>query len=318
MRLPKFIPTIIVPILVLIGSGPTDACASGLLTHDEVAQRTVEEIDGEAYPDLLSLLQNYPDERDGGSVFPDWGYAILNDALSLIAHSADFREAYESYVEMYFPPPYTAAEERQIAFLAGVVDHQTSDDRFHPYFLVEAMEEDGRNEQMIELGIDIFTVWEHGQMNETDEWYVPARTIRRVYSLLGYPGVTGAMIVEGMVVLRAGMHAEQQAGFLSYLLLRGLLPWTHENYMTYTPGGIEDQAAASAWENQVTWDSIHGMYTLPALRQPPPHPERSAVVEMGRKLLKEGRISVPVEYLDDGSVLIGVPEVRGTAAENSR
>lgn len=296
-------------ILALLAAGP--AFANGLMTHDEIAQLSVREIDRMNYPELFHLLREHPDERDAGSVFPDWGYAIQNDELSLIAHSGEFREAYEAYVRENFPPPYESREKRQAAFLEGLVGHQASDNLWHPYFLEEAMSRDGASHNLTELGVDIFTVWEQGQMDHTDEWYVPLRTIVHVYDTVGESQVTGAMVILGMQIIRAGMYAEQQAGFFTYLFFVARLPWTHEHYMTYAPGGILDDALASAEENQITWDNIHGeAWTV----HPPSRVargRRSYILEMGRKLLESGKVFVPVEHLEDGSVIIGAPEAAG-------
>jgi len=262
------------------------------------------------------MLRRNSAARDGGSVLPDWGYAILNDELSAVAHTSEFRQTYEGYVRDNFPPPYDQRDEQQVVFLEGTVDHQTSDGRWHPCFLAEAVYNDQTSETMVEPGVDVFTIWEQGQMWHWDEWYAPTRTVVSVYHLMGYPEVTGSMVVEGLQIIRAGMAAERGLSFLTYLLFVGLMPWTHDNYMSYSPGGIRDDAAFSADEDQATWDRIQGRAVASPSAHSAPQAEKSVIYQIGRELLRSGKIRVPVRYLDDGSAIIGIPEVSADLGEN--
>lgn len=285
--------------------------ALGPTSHDLVAQQTVQYIDQERYSDLFRLLHDHPAARDGGAVFPDWGYATLLRNLSVVAHSPAFRQAYEDYIRESFPPPYDSAEAQQVAFLMGIIDHQVADARWHPYFLQEANRNDRTTEIVVELGVDIFTIQEQGQLMRWDEWYVPVETIVSVYHRLGHTEVTEEMIVAGMKVLRAAMVIERGLASIVYRRFLTTLPWAHANYMAYAPGGIADDARASAFENQNAWDSIQGAVVAAAVNPHAPAAERrtDTLYQLAHELLRFGKIAVPVERLADGGVLIGPPQI---------
>jgi hypothetical protein len=83
------------------------ALGCGMTTHDEIAERSVHQINRAQYPELFGVMRGHPDERDGGSIFPDWGYATANEELSWVAHGESFRQTREGLVQQRFPPRRT-------------------------------------------------------------------------------------------------------------------------------------------------------------------------------------------------------------------
>jgi hypothetical protein len=126
---------------------------------------------------------------------------------------------------------------------------------------------------------------------------------------LGYPEVTESMLVKGMLILRAAYWAEKFAGYQGYLNLVNRMPWTDDNYITYSPGGFEYDAEVSAREMANTWDYLQGNLDQLQLKDMPVSPERNIFFELAQCFLESGAIEIRVQKTEQGEYFFGEPQV---------
>jgi hypothetical protein len=319
--------TIAIPIslllLLLLSVGTMHAC--GPTTHQEIVERAPASVDPVVYADLLEVVDYRTWERDCGSVFPDWGYGMYYlhqdetfRTLSYVAHDytePSFRQACIDYVREHFTTPYESYEEMTASFMLGIVGHQEADYDWHDNFIPVASAEDNTNEAIIEGGCDLFVNWEWGEKWDFIKAFCPVDIMREVYRMVGYE-VDRFQFMEGLVLLRVGIIADKALGYLTYLFAISVLPWTHENYSDYPAGGLDDCAekVARGWEEM--WD---GFCTPAEAGSPAPRQsytpgydisrDNELVLRTAARLLKAGAVSVKIQTLPRGGVLIDTPQI---------
>ncbi|HUT85064.1 MAG TPA: hypothetical protein VMX95_10470 [Thermodesulfobacteriota bacterium] len=145
--------------------------------------------------------------------------------------------------------------------------------------------------------------------SEVTYGYLPAETAVNVYFALGYPEVTESILVQGMLILRAAYWAEKFTGYQGYLNLVNRMPWTDDNYITYSPGGFEYGAEVSTQEMVNTWNYVQGELTQLQRRDMQVFQERNPLIELGQRLVESGAIEIPVERTEQGEYFLGEPRI---------
>jgi len=289
--------------------GLRSAGGIGQTGHMVVAGMATEELNETDYPDLMDILNTFSSERSCGSVFPDWAWPSFYQEYSRIAHTLEFQQAWADYVKENFQPPYTVSEKREISFVMGLTVHTYADPPWHTSFLPEAKAHDDAGHGLAEIGTDIFANWELDKRSEATYGYFPVETAVNVYFALGYPEVTESMVLKGMMELRTAYWAEKFVGYQGYLNLVNRMPWTDDNYVTYSPGGFEYGAEVSAQEMVNTWNYVQGELTQLQRRDMQVFPERNPLIELGQRLVESGAIEIPVERTEQGEYFLGEPRI---------
>jgi len=291
--------------------GLRSAGGIGQTGHMVVAEMATENIRKTGYSDLVNILTVLPSDRDSGAVFPDWAWPSFYQQYSRIAHTIEFQQAWADYVKINFPPPYTMDEKREISFLMGITTHTYDDPPWHSSFLPQAKAHDNADEWLVEPGTDIFANWELDKRSEVTYGYFPVETAVNVYFALGYPEVTESMLVKGMLILRAAYWAEKFTGYQGYLNLVNRMPWTDDNYVTYSPGGFEYGAEVSTPEMVSTWNYIQGNLDQLLPADVPVFMEKNILIELGKKLIESGAIEIPMQRTSEGEYFFGEPRIVG-------
>ena len=287
-------------------AGPVEGI--GLEGHMVVVEMATQDIDKTSYPDLVNILRDYLSERDSGSLLPDWAWVSPYQEYSVIAHSVEFHKAWADYVKLNFAPSFSLHEKREVSFLLGLTAHTYSDPPWHIYFLPEAKTQDNAGELLAEYGTDILANWELGKWDDVMSGYCPAVTAVRVYATMGYPDVTEAMVVKGMLMLRAGYWLEKIMGYRVYLSLVKRIPWIDANYLSYVPGGLEYDAGVSAPEMVSTWDYIQDRSVQLMPDNVPVFRENGTFLSLGQRLLESGSIRIPLTRTPEGEYFFGEPQ----------
>jgi hypothetical protein len=272
-----------------------------------VAEMATKDIDEGEYSELANILNTFESECGWGAVFPDWAWASFHQQYTKIAHTIEFQQAWAEYVKTNFLPPYTEREKRELSFLMGITVHTYADPPWHTSFLPEAKAHDNADEGLVEPETDIFANWELGKKEERIYGYLPANTAAHVYAVMGYPEVTESMLVKGMMELRAALWAEKLVGYQGYLNLVQRMPWTDQNYVTYSPGGYEYDAEVSVSEMTNTWDYLQGELNQLQPEDVPIFQEKVNFGYLGQSLLDSGAIEMPVRRTEQGEYFFGEP-----------
>jgi len=281
----------------------------GQTGHMVVAEMASMDIDATAYPELVKILYTFGSERNCGSVFPDWAWPSFYQQYSRIAHTVEFQQTWADYVKVNSPPPYTISEKREVSFLMGITAHTYGDPPWHIFFLPEVKAYDDAEEWLAEPGTDIFANWELGKRNEITYGYLPVSTAVNVYSLMGYPEVTESMLVKGMMEVLAFIWAEKMVDYRGYLALIHRMPWTNDNYITYSPGGFAYGAEIAAPEMVSTWNYIQGNLDQLQLKDMPVFSERDIPIVLGQSLLESDAIAIPTHRSKQGEYFFGEPRI---------
>jgi hypothetical protein len=289
--------------------GLRSAGGIGQTGHMVVAEMATENIRKTGYSDLVNILTALPSDRDSGAVFPDWAWPSFYQQYSRIAHTIEFQQAWADYVKINFPPPYTMDEKREISFLMGITTHTYDDPPWHSSFLPQAKAHDNADEWLVEPGTDIFANWELGKKNAVTYGYLPAATAANVYSIMGYPEVTESMLIKGMMEVLAFIWAETLVDYRGYLTLIHRMPWTDDNYITYSPGGFEYGAEVSTPEMVSTWNYIQGNLDQLLPADVPVFMEKNILIELGKKLIESGAIEIPMQRTSEGEYFFGEPQI---------
>ncbi|MCX5886117.1 MAG: zinc dependent phospholipase C family protein [Proteobacteria bacterium] len=291
--------------------GVRSAGGIGQTGHMVVAEMATGDLNKTDYPGFVNTLNAFPSERSCGSVFPDWAWPSFYQQYSRIAHTIEFQQAWTKHLKENFSSPYSEREKREVSFLMGMTTHTYDDPPWHAYFLPTAKSNDNAEEWLVEPGTDIFANWELDKRSEVTYGYFPVETAVNVYVSLGYPEVTESMLVKGILILRAAYWAEKFAGYQGYLNLVNRMPWTDDNYVTYSPGGFEYGAEVSAQEMVNTWNYLQGELDQLPLRDMPVFVERNILLELGRSLLESGAIEIPMQRTSEGEYFFGASRIVG-------
>lgn len=281
----------------------------GQTGHMAVAEMAIMDIDETLYPDLVAMLKIFESERNCGSVFPDWAWVSFHSQYSDLAHTIEFQHAWADYVKKNFPPPYNVSERREISFLMGLTVHTYADPPWHTFFLPEAKAHDNTDHGLTEIGTDIFTNWELDKRSERTHGYFPVETAVNVYSSLGYTEVTESMLLKGMLELRAAYWVEKLVDYQGYLNLVHRMPWTHDNYIIYSPGGFAFNAEVSAPEMVNAWNYIQGNLDQLQLKDIPVSSEKNIFLELAQSLLESGAIEIPMQKNQQGECFFEEPKI---------
>ncbi|KAJ5069818.1 hypothetical protein M0811_11480 [Anaeramoeba ignava] len=231
----------------------------GYSTHFYISQLAIGE-SGQLTPELYNLLSTYSDIVQVGSSSPDWGWNFLikrYQERSLFMHEEIFLTTSFDYVKKKFSNFNDEEAKKYLAFFIGLGGHQTADLYWHGYngdplaFLLEAAHKDfnkenfeGITEQIVEWGVDLF-IWRNQKPTVNFKWWIPAQAVSDIYTQAGGPDVSPTEFVLGMDLLKAIILLLKTLNWFGDELGKIIEPWTHDNYMTYAPGGINHCAEMS-------------------------------------------------------------------------
>lgn len=297
--------------------------ASGISTHFEAADLSVGHLDAITYPDLNRILRAYPATYRIGAIYPDWGYlSPETSAAAEASHWPPFHEQALRHLHETYGEPWGAFEEQLFAFFCGLTCHGEMDDVWHfgsTAFLNEAMARDFAgwpaeiSDPAVEIGTDFLVQVEQRPGREDPTWWVPVGDMVLVSARAGHPEISRGDVLLGTSLQRAGLWLEDNFSKYLYPIAALMMPWTQANYMTWWDGGVYDGAEASARRLESYWNeyqiiaaggfaSSHG-----GTHSEPCH--TGPLTELARGLVADGVISVPVEELPRGVVLLHEPVV---------
>ncbi|MBN2055293.1 zinc dependent phospholipase C family protein [bacterium] len=308
-------------VIQLVVATPVMAC--GISTHQEICERTIAMFDPAQEPLLYNLAQAFPGAMDSGAVFPDMFWL-----LDFIAGGeGDFREmgelvhdGYEStfgdhvmaWLRLMAGPPYTYADQQVIAFCFGSFSHSAADAVFHPGFLPPADTFDGADETAVEIGLDMFCMFEQGEMYDRVEWCVPASFMSRVIDECGY-FVHPLELYLSTIAMKIGIEAEKWVAPLGFSIFEAALPWCHDNYEDYPEGGLDHCATYSATHIRSAWAELEtGEFRFYGSNGSSPASREEAAVAIGMlglELLADGIVDVPVREDVNGNLRVSAPIV---------
>ena len=275
----------VIVVIAMVGGLATPVKACGIITHHYIAEQAFLRFEDTEYYPLYEILQNHPGELTYGSVFPDWGYATGKGALADYAHTTEFTTAYINDLAKRLSRPFSDEDQKEIAFLFGVIAHNEADKYFHPmgpdYFnFLEAARSplygnmgDGVEEWKIEEDVDLFVRdayegyligdycvgWNLPNkakqvINAAYKTYDPSLNVTETDLLIGYD--------------RQGTACKWEA-----LEPRDVQPWIDQNFFNYPGGvnppiqgqghgGLQDLEAHVAEAYMQTWDSFTPVTSL--------------------------------------------------------
>ncbi len=239
------------------------AWACGPITHAAVAARLAGYVDPTNPPGYQDFLQRNPGPHDTGAIALDVFFSF-GDEVGHAAHSRTYLDAFRDLMLQDMDLPLDAEEERTLVFYLGQLSHYIADYHWHGYdgdpdaFIWEAMEQDGVLEETAELGVDIYMLWEQGERNAEALWWYPGDLMVEAIHAIGYPDISLLDLDLAMAALESGYRVERLTGYFSYLWWRSYLPWTHENYGPYTPGGLIECVTYGVTETEAEIDLLAG------------------------------------------------------------
>lgn len=265
--------------LMFSAVGVVPAEAAGNFTHPEVARMALGLLPAS---ELATLLNTYQGYVLAGSVFPDWGYGVEPHATTYgyysdVAHLWQFSAVYLDYFNRTYSPPYSDEAKKSLAFLFGVLSHQTADAPFHssflPYVYVNETQIFGTpGEQDIEVGVDVFNMFDRGCWNSDPvygclykwnwiSWDIPIADVQAVYDELFISGISVKSLTTSE--LQTGWNEYQTEATLlisgetqMYTYYLGRLPNTHGFYYDYPYGGMTNMANLTVAKWQETWNAL--------------------------------------------------------------
>ena len=176
---------ILVMVFVFAFSLVTPVQACGNITHHYIAEQALNVINGDGYNNLYEILKNHPGELNYGAVFPDWGFYTGERDQAYYVSTDQFMVDYMNYLLPHLNRPFSDEEQKEIAFLFGVIAHNTADKYFHSLgsdfnFLNAAQSSDYGNlsmeEFLLEEEVDLFVrdIYEgYFTNNSCDGWNIP-------------------------------------------------------------------------------------------------------------------------------------------------
>lgn len=222
-------------------AAPAFSC--GPITHATVADRIAFYVDPQNPPGYRDFLTRHHGPHDTGSIATDAFFAF-GDEIGHAAHSREYLDAFRDLLLAELDLPLDDEEERKIAFYLGLLTHHVADWHWHgkggepDAFVWEAMAMDAALEETVELGVDVYMLWEQGERNEPADWWYSGQLMVDALHAIGHTSVSLPDLELAMAALETGYSVERLTGYLSYLLWTSNLPWTHQNHATYRPGGL--------------------------------------------------------------------------------
>lgn len=319
--------TLVAALLLVLGGVTVNVRGAGIATHQEIAEQTVPAVDATNYPGLLNVLTAHRGAVESGCVHPDAYYALsylfperaafYRGAASL-AHGRQggvFNAAALDYLRAQGFPPSSREQGRGVAFFLGNRIHQSSDDAWHPGFCAAAEDQDQTTEDLIELAVDFFCMWEREERWERVWWFVPTEAVAGVFTACEHP-VSEEDIHLGMSLIVTARFVERVLGPVPYLVLAHRLPWTRANYLDYPDGGVVDCAARSSVDCEFFWDALAGRAAIdaaPVFTTGSAHIPNEAFLRTAVDLLVERAVNVPYRCTRGGIILLP-PRVRNARA----
>ena len=302
------------------------AAASGISTHFEAADRSVEMVDWVGHPDVVRIPRGYPLTYRVGAIYPDWGYAYPEThAAAEAAHWPPFHAAALCYLHESYGEPWGPHQEQLFAFLSGMTCHGQMDDVWHfgsTAFLRQAIAIDAPNtadqEGTIEFGTDVFVQVDRRFGTEPAGWWIPVGDLVAISVAAGYPEVTAQRILQGTGAQLVLSTVEDQYAWLLYAPAYHALPWTRANYWTWWDGGVLDGASHTARTLESYWDDYQllaggGACSGPLRGPVVMHGHATTLLELADGMVRDGIVRVPYVRAGDGAVLLLAPVVRDRA-----
>ena len=236
-----------------LGSSPP-AGAWDEVTHSEITDMAVDFVQT---PELAALLRAHRSELLSGSWFPDWGqYGHPFDDGNHRSHLDRFR-AYLHRPEIQARANYSAL----VAYYLGTYGHCAED------FYV-----DTTLEPFLEtIDLHIARDTEYGMLNIKEFQYLnlhvvpylPIDDLIAIYQSGGYFAKYHRNPANFEHEIRAIMKRQyilmrelKLLSFMSSQYTRSLMPWASQHMMT-APGGLEDEARATAALWEALWSDLH-------------------------------------------------------------
>lgn len=244
-------------LFIMFALSSDNAGALGPRNHWFTAEAAIPHLYSQNEIELARLLENHRDALYCGAMSPDFGW-VWAEPLAVAMHASSWTEAYLQTIRGVVAYPFAEWEQREIAWLMGTSSHGCSDAAWHwgyrpDAFLPRAMEEDNASEETIEYGCDIFMLFEHSEFPLAPDYYWPLELWAETFHRIGFDWVTPDTLTTGTNALQAGIAGENLTGWLTYVALRGQIPFSHDNYENYYPGGVEDCGALAAQQMIRLW-----------------------------------------------------------------
>ena len=298
--------------------------AGGNITHMFLAKEIITQV---ADPQLKQILTDNLDAYLVGANYPDSGY-VRDTGYGEDSHWDLFIYSFADYLKEKYQNPATQ-NPKLLAFLFGCATHRVSDQVMHQTFYNYISSIDFNNDWSTahtygDIGIDFLAIIDKNQwFTQPETWWVPVRDLLQVYHRMGKDQYTAAEIIHGNQVISVIGTAERVIALPAYLYLQFKMPWTANNYYTWSHGGIKNnELQVISYQNEL-WQYLHGQ-TVQHARLPPdnsqsrsvtiassPHTmsSKSTAIELATTAIMIGAVSAKVRENIDGSVDIQPPEI---------
>ena len=233
---------------------PTPAGAWDEVTHSEITAMAVDFVQT---PELAALLRAHRSELLSGSWFPDWAqYGHPFDDGNHRSHLDRFR-AYLHRPEIQARADYPAL----VAYYLGTYGHCAED--FYVDTTLEPFLESIDQHVARDTEYGMLNIKEFQYLNLHVVPYLPIDDLIAIYQSGGYfqkyhrnPANFEHEIRTVMKRQYILMRELKLLSFLSSQYTRSLMPWASQHMMT-APGGLEDEARATAAIWEALWADLH-------------------------------------------------------------
>ena len=236
----------------LCSSSP--ATAWDEVTHSKIADMAIDFVET---PELATLLRAHRSELRSGAWFPDWAqYGHPFDKGNHRSHLDRFR-AYLHRPEVQARADYPAL----VAYYLGTYGHCAED--FYVDTTLEPFLKSIDHHVARDTEYGMLDIKEFQYLNLHVVPYLPSDDLIAVYQSGGYfqkyhrdPANFGREIRTVMKRQYILMRELKLLSFLSSQYTRSLMPWASQHMMT-APGGLEDEARATAATWEALWADLH-------------------------------------------------------------
>jgi hypothetical protein len=254
------------PLLIFVcavySCGPaTTVRAAGGTLHIFMSELALDQVRD---PELKQLLLDNRNVVLWASWYPDSGYAGGN-TYGEYSHWTPFLDGYLDYIR-----DTVGAADRDFpvltAHLMGAAAHSIQDQAFDHIFLVKTGEMDGHGQELLDFGLDLVCMADHGRhtldiperVYADPGIYTPVAHLGRVYELLGADfDKVERQIYRGQRLLAMAISGEKLVHTLRHDIIREQSPWAAAHYYG-APGGVLHNARITAayWES--LWKRLKG------------------------------------------------------------
>ena len=240
--------------------GPTPAIANGQSTHLWITDHAVSHVDNEDLTALLLREDLRPMLRNG-TMFPDGGYAV-GDHYGELAHWESFQDAYRTWIQESYTPPFTDDGAAHVSFLMGLASHGMADQVFDSLFMERSKQYDTWGEGLtgsLDGASDVLLVHATAPQIAPEVWF-PEQPFEDLYQHTHNHEVSAQTMARGQILLGAAIQwvasASQDPAQVSEY--RSNYPWASQHLFDETmPGSppCEGEIIAGYWTH--LWELLH-------------------------------------------------------------